>query len=121
VQHANATSSLTLTTTRTNIPGASLTLNRAGRYLITGNFTFLQGDPGFGLRGDLLAGGVQLGGGTFVAAFDNNSYLGTSQQWVYQAATPSVVVALQAFKDGGTGGSATAAGSTSITAQWISP
>jgi hypothetical protein len=98
-----------------------LTLNRAGRYLITGNFTFnMTLDAGFGLRGELVAGGAAQGGGVLVTAFNNAEYSATSQQWLYQAAAAGVQVLLQAYKDGGTGSSNAVAPATSITAQWIS-
>jgi hypothetical protein len=121
VQQSGSSASLTLTTTPTVIPGATLTLNRAGRYLITGNFVFLVvNDPSQGLRGNLLAGGVQLGGGTLVAQTNNNTFAAVSQQWVYAAAGAGVVVSLLANKDGGTGTSTAFAPATSITALWVS-
>jgi hypothetical protein len=120
VQQAFCSSNLTLTTTSTAIPGTTLTLNRKGRYLITGNFTFLVQDVNIGCRGQLIANGVNQGGAVVVSAF-NSIFSACSQQWIYPAATAGQSVYLAALKDGGTGSSLAAAPQTSITALWISP
>jgi hypothetical protein len=118
VQIAYSSSNLTLTTGAAAIPGVSLVLNRAGRYLITGHFTFVILDAGIGMHGELVAGGATQGSGVLVTG--NSVYAASSQQWIYQAASAGVQVYLQAYKDGGTAGSATVTPFTSITAQWIS-
>lgn len=121
VQHANSSGNLALTTAPVAIPGAALTLNRAGRYLVTGNFTFnMTLDAGFGLRGRLFVGGADQGNEVLVTAFNNAQYMGTSQQWVYVAGAAGIGIELRALKDGGTGTSNTVAPATSITALWVS-
>lgn len=127
VQQAAASANLTLSSTITAVPGASLTLNRAGRYLITGTFCFGavgSGDAVAGLRGKLFAAGVDQGGLLLVTSSNPvpTQYLMATQQWIYQAGAASASVNLSAYKDaGGTGSSIVQGGATTITALWISP
>jgi hypothetical protein len=124
VQLAYSTAPLTLTATATLVPGTTITLNRSGRYLISGHFTFVAlgaGDLNAGLRGDLVAGGLAQPGGILVTCATANTYIATSQMWIYQA-TAGQTVLLRAFKDaGGSGSSQTVPPFTSITALWVSP
>jgi len=122
---ANASAGLTLTTSPQNIPGASLTLPRAGKYLVTGvfYFTLTAADAGATLVG-------QFSGNTsYVAALSDLISGGTTtvqvsatitQQWVYTA-TAGQVVNLQAYKSSGSGSSSVAGNHTSIMALWVSP
>lgn len=123
VQIAYSTGGLVLTATPTAIPGASIVLNRAGRYLITGNFTIAMvgaGDIGQGLRGDLMANGVLQPPFTLVTAGYSITYTAMSQQWIYTAATAGQTVLLRAYKDAaGTGTSQVINPQTSIAATWI--
>jgi len=122
---ANASAGLTLSTSPQNIPGASLTLPRAGKYLVTGvfYFTLTAADAGATLVG-------QFSGNTsYVAALSDLISGGTTtvqvsatvtQQWVYTA-TAGQVVNLQAYKSSGSGSSSVAGNHTSIMALWVSP
>lgn len=121
VQHSKSTGEIVLVTSEVPIPGTELILNRSGRYLITGNFMFrIMGDSGWGMRGDLLAGGDGQGGDVVITAFSDYEYIAASQQWIYTAPSPNTQVLLRAWKDGGAGTSSTVSPSTSITALWIS-
>lgn len=125
VQHVNSTASLTLTATAAAVPGTTITLARAGRYLISGNFTFVvfgTGDFNVGLRGDMAANGVAQPGQVLLTCPTANTYIATSQMWVYQAPAAGHTVLLRAWKDAGaTGTSQALGGFTSITALWVSP
>jgi hypothetical protein len=124
VQRALSSVNLILTTTPALVPGTLLTLNRAGRYLITGNVTFIIAGgtdiTGQSMWAKLIAAGVEQAGYILASGFDNFTAAGASQQWVFQAAVAGLQVYLAAYKGGGTGSSQTEAGATSITAQWIS-
>lgn len=133
LQIARSTSNLTLTTTATPIPGVSLTLARAGVYLITGAFDFVgsgAGDSGSGATGILSANGaVQPNFVVFVPLVIAGAGLTVNptplrvmafQQWSYFASTPGQVVLLEASKNLGTGASVTGP-QTTISALWVSP
>ena len=134
-QYAQASAGLTLTTGAADIPGATLTLTRAGHHLITGCFDVAGsgvGDVGFAMVGQLMADGVVqpalvvfqpmvisstgVSTGTIIATPRYTIY----QQWAYVAPSPGKVVKLQAYKTGGTGASVTAT-MTTISALWVSP
>lgn len=125
IQTASANANLMLTAAVTAIPGASLTLNRAGLYLITGNFCFVMsgaGDAQVGLRGKLFANSADQGLLVLVTAAAATTYTNASQQWVYRAPSSGIGVYLAAYKDaGGAGSSQVQAVATSITALWVSP
>jgi hypothetical protein len=131
IQYAKATAALTLTTTAADIPGATITLTRAGRHLITGCFDIAGldlGDVGALALGQLSGGGtVQPGlavfsplclasAGTLIATLRFTVF----QQWSYLASSPGTIVKLQASKNSGTGTSATST-QTTISALWVSP
>jgi len=124
-QIAYANGSITLTGSPTAIPGASITLNRAGRYLITGNYTFVvigTGDLNQGMRGDMVANGVGQAGTVLATAPASPTYLQASQQWMYTAVAANQVVFLRGYKDAaGTGTSQAISPFTSISAVWIAP
>lgn len=116
IQVAYGTTGLTLTTATQNVPGCSLTLAKAGQYLIAGVFDFAAADAGV-----FLIGG--LSGQTPAAIFMTPATSGrvsVTQQWVVSASAGSVVQ-LTASKTGGTGTSGTGGIHTSITAMWVSP
>jgi len=122
VQFAQATADLVLTTTQQNVPGASIVLNRAGRYLITGNFYFgWISDGAAVLHGYLIANGVQQSPTAFFLVQVNYSYSGCAQQWVYNAPAAGQTVLLAAVKDSGGTGSSRVFSDSSITALWVSP
>lgn len=120
-QVAYSTAALTLTTTAQTIPGATLTLPKAGTYLVFGVFNFSPSaaDAGNGLVGQTSFDSSHYaylaftGGTTAVAAT-------ISQQWIYTA-TAGAVISLMAWKTGGTGSTTVGATWTSISAVWISP
>ena len=124
-QGAAASSNLSLTTTPANIPGATLTLARAGLYLIHAifDFTLTAGDSGMTLTGTLVANGVAQGA---VASFCADAPTAASprasvaQQWLLQV-TAGQVLQLQATKSGGTGTSQARNRHTSLSAVWIKP
>jgi len=108
-----------------DIPGCSLTLMRAGRYLITGCFALQL--SGAGDAGQFLYGHVSLNGSTVPApqsAFVVGA-IGTggthTMQWSYTAPTAAVIAKLQARKTGGTGSSVAYASACVISALWIGP
>lgn len=119
---ATATASLALTATPTNIPGCTLTLPNAGRYLVQGvfYFTFAAADSGGTLIGLFppvgTASVAAMGAGTAI------TFNGTvTQQWLYTA-TAGAVITIQAYKGGGTGtASSVNAGHTSLSAIWLGP
>ena len=119
-QLAYATSALVLTTTAADVPGATLTLNRAGRYLIQGNFSFLAVDPSTTLRGRLMFNGVVQSFGV-LAADPGQAYMTSTTQWLVTATAAGQIAKLQGSKDSGTGSSQINASFTSISALWIGP
>lgn len=125
VQVAYASGSLTLTAaTYADIAGATITLARAGKHLITGVFDMRQsavGDLGSILTGRLVANGSAQ---TQLAQYRSQavpSSANVAQQWVYTAGAAGEVVKLQAQKDAGTGTSIVALTNTSISALWVKP
>jgi hypothetical protein len=124
-QYAAATGALTLTTTPTDVPGTALTLQRAGRYLIQGNFELaLQpGDQGFFVHGGLNVDGTDLGStAATLLYFSGTGTLSTitSQQWFYTAPSAGKIVKLRSWKTGGTGASGCGV-RTTISAVWVGP
>jgi hypothetical protein len=105
-----------------DVPGATLTLNRAGRYLING--VFHMQEVGVGDIGQQLVGvgtfdgtpqtqvAIMVGG----AQFDQGT---VSQQWLYAPATAGKVVKLRGYKAAGGGGSTINTPHTGISALWI--
>jgi hypothetical protein len=117
---ARSTANLILTPTIAGIPGATVTLTQAGRYLITGLFTFNTADAGVPMRGGLTVGGVDQG----VLVIVNGAaglFLQASQQWVYTLAAGSAVANLTASKDSGAGPSVAQGTYTTISAIWLGP
>jgi hypothetical protein len=99
-----------------NIPGCSLTLAKAGQYLIYGVFDLGSYDANV-----YLVGG--LNGSTPLALLLTNEtgFRATvAQQWAITASA-GFVAQLAAYKGGGTAGSLVSVGNTSITAVWIAP
>jgi hypothetical protein len=119
-----ASASLTLTTSPVDIPGCTLTLARAGKYLVIGvyYFTLTSIDAGATLVG-------RFSGDTSYVAALSDLITGTttvqisatvSQQWLYTA-TAGAVVTLQAYKSAGTGTSSVSGNHTTMMALWVSP
>ena len=124
---AAATSSLTLTGALQDIPGATITLSRAGTYLIIGQFEFqvIGTDTGAQLVGTLSGPGTIVKGDS---AFEAVPTAGVDQNisafWIYTASGAADIIKLQGYKVGGTGTSAIAGGAgtqTFIFAVWVSP
>jgi hypothetical protein len=119
-----ASANLTLTLTPQNVPGLSLTLPRAGVYLITGVFYFslVAGDAGATLVGQFSANTSSVAAlANFIVGATTVQIAATvTQQWLYTA-TAGQVITLQAYKSSGTGTSNVAASHSSISALWVSP
>jgi hypothetical protein len=116
-QIAYATGSLALTSAYQDIPGATITLARAGRYLISASFELAQITSGRVVGALSANGSVQAP--VAVLDFTAGITANVGQQWIYTAGAVSQAVQLQAKFVTGTG-SAQAA-NTSIAALWIGP
>ena len=115
-QIAYATGTLVLTTTAQLVPGCSLTLARAGSYLVSAVFDFNTS-----LDSNITMLGT-LNGQAKYAIFTPSSTFGrvtAAQQWVINVSA-GTTVNLVASKTGGIGGSQTDL-HTSISTTWISP
>lgn len=120
-QIAYASTDITLTGTATAVPGASLNLNRAGRYLIVGVFWFESRNGG-----QFLIGNMSANGGANLALFQSPTGTSTTsatvtQQWMLTAGSPGINVFLTGYIAAGTGPALLRVGHTSISAIWISP
>jgi hypothetical protein len=116
VQLAYLTTALTLTTSAQNIPGCSLTLAKAGTYLVVAVYDLVCANDAT----SYLIGGMV--GQTQVAVFLTPSATGratVSQQFLVNASA-GFTAQLTAWKSGGTGTS-TADVRSSISALWVSP
>ena len=127
-QIANGNSSLTLTTTATPLPGALITLPRAGKYAVRGVFDMAvsgTGDLGAVLLGQLRADDV-ADSPTFAVLISPAGATGgvratVAAEWFYMASAPNKTVRLLAWKNTGTGASACVGTNSMISATWISP
>jgi hypothetical protein len=117
VEYAKATSVLTLTTTAQVIPGCSIVLSRAGKYLVVATFDFAAiNDPTIALIGGILG----VPGQAIVQYFGSDIFRATvAQQWMLTAGV-GTTVQLSAYKSGGTGSSQTMA-ETTLSVTWIAP
>jgi hypothetical protein len=124
-QIAYATADLTLTTAFQDVPGATITLTRAGRHLVSAAFDLsldgAGGDAAKTLTGQLVADGTAQA--PVVEMSTNGTLLGVySQQWLYTAAATGKVLKLRAMKSAvpvGAGASKCRQTNTSISALWI--
>lgn len=110
-----ATSNLTLTTAAQNIPGCSLSLTRAGVWLIIAAFDFIVANE----QNNYLFG--QVSGSTHQATSgigNNTGRMTVSNQGIITVTAPPQTVQLQAYKGGGTGNSSTGP-DTGLSAVWI--
>jgi hypothetical protein len=124
---AAASISMTLSTGITDVAGATVTVTKAGRYLILAVFDFFlagAGDIGQTFTGFFNFGG-SIDGRTAVlipqyasGALGNRA---TVAQQYYNTFTAGTVLKLQAQKNGGTGVSTVSAPNTSISALWVGP
>jgi len=111
---------LTLTGSYQDIAGATVTLNRAGLWMITGHVDCLLTGSSPAITFQLNAGGAAQSPTSppiFIAAIAN---LMASQTWLYQAALNDVAK-LQAKSNGGGGFVNSSPASSTITALWIKP
>lgn len=122
-QRAVATSGLTLTTTYTDIPGVTLTLTKAGKFIITAHVNFgkdIVNDSGqVGFYRLVFDGSAQTGEPSVDFAGANSEFV--SWEWSVTAATTAKVVKLQAKKSGGTGTSGIPHPQAMISARWYNP
>ena len=115
-QSAQASASITLTTSFQTIPGCTLTVPRAGTYLVCGIFDFgASNDPGIPLLGTLSG---QSRYAVFMTAAAN-ARATVGQHWLVSLSAGAALT-LVAQKTGGSGLSFVEVQS-SITATWISP
>jgi hypothetical protein len=121
-QIAAATANLTLSTTATDVTGATITLNRSGSYIIRAIFDFTEigaGDVSQLFTGTLIFDGVaQTATAVYVPGVVNGRAC-VSQQWLISTTTIGSIVKLQAQKNGGTGTSTANATTTTISASWV--
>lgn len=125
---AYGTTDQTATTSLQDVTGASITLNKAGKWVIIGSFDLFQqgaGDVGaVDLRGTVNINGVDNGvSAKFHGEYTVGGYsrANVAQVWTYTAATDSIIAKLRFAKNAGTGTSGLVGVSTSITAFWIGP
>jgi hypothetical protein len=119
VQIAYCSTPLTLTGAGQDVPGCSLTVSRAGRYLVTACFDFINADPGFNCIG-ILAGtsNVAIFGSYASATTAVESMV--SQQWV-MVVPAGHTFQLVVYKTTGTISTSAVTTHTSISATWIAP
>lgn len=119
---ARASGSLALTTIYQDVPGATITLGRAGSWRVEGIFYFYEGnEASITLHGELYAGGLS---GTPVYIETRGSG-GTATHcaymiWALTGKNSGDIVKLQGKKSGGAGSSLIQAYSL-IAARWIGP
>jgi hypothetical protein len=116
-----ASGTLVLTTSIQDVPGATLTLARAGKYFVQGVFDIRSaaGDAGQTISGRLTVGATdQATVAVFIPPNSDSSSM-ANQQWLIQVAA-GTVIKLRAIKTGGAGASFTAA-HTTLTAIWVEP
>jgi hypothetical protein len=121
IQQATGTGFIVLTTSPQIV--ASLTLNRAGRYLIAAaaDLEVLgAGDVGVGLIGEIFAAGTPLGTVETIGGA-SGTRVTSSSFWFYTAASAGLVVQFEVVKSGGTGSSLCAAGNSTVVVVWIGP
>jgi hypothetical protein len=118
---------MTLTTTPQNVPGVSIVINKAGRWLIHAVATFVQsGDENTAVFVGLI--NVDNGASIIQALVFNTSNVATetvggatvSNQIVYVSDAASHTITLQAYKTTGAGASYTAT-QTNLSLLWVSP
>jgi hypothetical protein len=114
---AHDTATLTLTSAYQDIVGLTVTLARAGLWLIHGHIGFaLTGGSGAGFL-QLNAGGSPQTPTAPQVAYLSTGVISTSQSWLYTA-SPGAVAKLQAKSASG-GGTTDSAHTGSISAVWI--
>jgi hypothetical protein len=109
-----STGSITLTTTAQNIPGCSVTLQRAGSYLIIATFDFVAANE----QGAYLYGKSTVSPHLAVCDTGSNTGRFTVSQQAIATGAANQVIQLQAYKSGGSGNSSTST-ECSLTALWI--
>lgn len=125
-EYVIGTATLTLTTTATPIPGVTLTLPRAGVWAVRAfvDLTMQPGDAGAVIIGGLTVDGAAVSSPLIVFAVQSltGSQVGRSTlpgEWLYTAPASGHVLAITAYKTGGTGTSACTGTNSSLSATWI--
>lgn len=119
--YAKASATLTLTTSYVDIPSCTVTLNKAGVWLILGvaNCNYGGGND-TAILVQLLANGAAQTGliQSFLTAASGNVANGP-QTWLYTTANTTDVAKLQAKKNTGTTGTSFTGADSTITAVWL--
>lgn len=122
IQSKGATGALTLTVAPQDIPGAAITLSRAGVWSVTGqcDFNVAAGEFTWPLFCNLSGPGTVAGPGSLedVSSVTRQA-LGAT--WMYTSSGAADVIKLQGWKLGGAGGTTIEPAYTFFTAVWVSP
>lgn len=123
---ASASGSLTLTNSYQDVAGATVTLNRTGKWVIFGLFDLAVVDGAGNDDGQVLTGRIDVNGtydgleATYRGEGNPELDRGTvSQIRAYTAASQPLTAKLQAKKAAGTGSSLCVVGNTTITAVFL--
>jgi hypothetical protein len=107
-----------LSNVQTDIAGCTITLPKAGRYIILGYFTYQASSVGPSIfTGNILADGVALTGSSIISTNDNGFYYSGYLQGVYNPLVTGKIVKLQASNNLNLG--AVPANDCSIIAIWL--
>jgi hypothetical protein len=117
VEVAYASAPVTLTPDAQDVPGCALTAARAGRYLVTACFDFINNDTGFACIGT-LEGETSV---ALLTSYASDPLEATvSQQWVVDVEADHTFQ-LIAWKTVATVGGSSVSTQSSISATWIAP
>jgi len=112
---ASASSSLTLSTSMADLAGATITLNKTGRWLVIANVTFTADSVSSGVVAELNVAGSPFG------ASMQSDVIGTynlAYSWFYDN-TGSNTAKIRAMKNAGAGVSTAYSGSSNIMAVFL--
>lgn len=105
---AKSTEQITIGTDRKHIPGCQLTLERTGRWLVSGTYTMIvDGDGAKLFTGSLRVGTEQQLPQALLEAADATTAT-ICQQWLLTIAERNTVVSLEIVKETGAAGTSTA-------------
>jgi hypothetical protein len=121
LQFALQAGPLVLTTAMQDMPGLSLTLERAGDYLVVCVVDFVPQtqDAGATLSAQLVVSGVARPNNVILSPPNGLTRVTVSQQWLVKGAV-GTAIKMQASKSLGVGASSTST-HTSLSALWVSP